>query len=390
MAKYVITYACGHSEEINLYGTSKDREKRIAYLSKFDCPKCKAESARQEALGKGYPDLIGSERQIIWADQLRGKFILDAENIIGELDQEWNDFCKAHQDQVSDQAKTYNQRRAILTEAADRILFKYNRASWWIDHRYDGSQAILKDVIDEILKEQDAQASSLSNNIDEDVVAKAEATTYPENQQHYGVVEISMDDKIVSARYERNDIFAHLVKSLGYRWDRDRRAWIRKIDKFSGCLSDRAAELGNALLRAGFAIMIFDDETRNKAICANYALEQKRWIKAISAGPYKGWLAICFPRGEQNTYDAARKIPGSRWVSPRVVVPLTSFDCVEDFADNMGFKFSTAALTLINTYKANRFAPVSPSNPAKELSLDDKLSEILNSSADILDDLKDD
>jgi len=40
MAKYNVKYGCGHEDTVQLYGTGKERESRIAWLETVDCPKC--------------------------------------------------------------------------------------------------------------------------------------------------------------------------------------------------------------------------------------------------------------------------------------------------------------------------------------------------------------
>ena len=44
-----------------------------------------------------------------------------------------------------------------------------------------------------------------------------------------------------------------------------------------------------------------------------------------------------------NLYKAARKLPGSKWDKPSVVVPVEQFEEVIDFAGMYGFKLSEGA-----------------------------------------------
>src|SRR5690606_201637 len=82
---------------------------------------------------------------------------------------------------------------------------------------------------------------------------RAEATVYPENKITEAVVEIIAKEDKITAKFEKNDKFIDIVKSLGYKWGG---SWSREISETTGSYKDRATELGNKLLNAGFPIMI--------------------------------------------------------------------------------------------------------------------------------------
>lgn len=91
MAKYTVTYHCGHEGTVNLYGKSKEREKTLAYLQTLPCPDCerKAASAAHEvenrkamefAKEQNLPTLVGSEKQVPWATTIRQVMIQSVED----------------------------------------------------------------------------------------------------------------------------------------------------------------------------------------------------------------------------------------------------------------------------------------------------------------------
>jgi uncharacterized protein (TIGR02996 family) len=83
MAKYDVTHSCGHVEEVQLFGRTRDRESRIEWLGRSGlCSACYAERNRQEreaagaaatkwAADQGLPTLVGSEKQCSWAEKIR-------------------------------------------------------------------------------------------------------------------------------------------------------------------------------------------------------------------------------------------------------------------------------------------------------------------------------
>lgn len=110
MAKYTITHACGHTEEVNLFGKHSDRERKIAYLESIDCRACWDAAQAAQAKEAGLPDLTGSPKQIAWANGIRNRILAEATRCI-ETHPDWPDTAR------------------WLAE-----LKKETSARWWIDH----------------------------------------------------------------------------------------------------------------------------------------------------------------------------------------------------------------------------------------------------------------
>lgn len=82
MSKYNITHSCGHVKTINIGGPMADRGRRAEYEAGKLCRECwlkkRADdraaaslSAANEAAEHKLPALIGSVKQIAWAEQVR-------------------------------------------------------------------------------------------------------------------------------------------------------------------------------------------------------------------------------------------------------------------------------------------------------------------------------
>ncbi len=82
MAKYDITRACGHEEEIQIYGPVSGRERQAQYESGRLCRACylaeqaknradESKAAAETAKASGMPALTGTEKQIAWAETIR-------------------------------------------------------------------------------------------------------------------------------------------------------------------------------------------------------------------------------------------------------------------------------------------------------------------------------
>ena len=72
--KYDVTYSCGHTGTVELYGKTSERESKIRwYETTAVCPECykKQQEAAAETTNKyELPDLEGSEKQVAWAKKL--------------------------------------------------------------------------------------------------------------------------------------------------------------------------------------------------------------------------------------------------------------------------------------------------------------------------------
>lgn len=121
MAKQVITLGCGHESEVQLFGPHAARKRRIEWLREHgECQACRraaqdaAAAEAAERLGE-LPALVGSPKQIAWAEKIRALRLVEA---------------KA-------EAKAAN--------AEDRFaaLAAKTSAAWWIDNRHDSGADLL-------------------------------------------------------------------------------------------------------------------------------------------------------------------------------------------------------------------------------------------------------
>ena len=72
--KYDITYSCGHTGTVELYGKTSERESKIRwYETTAVCPECykKQQEETAKTITKyDLPELGGSEKQVAWAKKL--------------------------------------------------------------------------------------------------------------------------------------------------------------------------------------------------------------------------------------------------------------------------------------------------------------------------------
>ena len=72
--KYDVTYSCGHTGTVELYGKTSERESKIRwYETTAVCPECykkQQEEAAETITKYDLPELGGSEKQVAWAKKL--------------------------------------------------------------------------------------------------------------------------------------------------------------------------------------------------------------------------------------------------------------------------------------------------------------------------------
>lgn len=309
MAWFYGTYACGHNGRVNIVGKMSERQKKAdRYFSRI-CEECRIKEQKEEAKKSAeksakyeFPELQGSEKQVAWANTIR---------------LEYYERCEKEKSNV------------------DHIITKEVQAKFWIDNRTHLDEDFVKKYDNE--KESEIINKSL---IDIDAVK-------PSDLKHDGVVEIVENCGRICLKYERNQEFIDLVKEHGYKWSG---VWNRSLTETTGKFEDRAAEIGHALLQNGFCISIHDDKVKEKAISGQYEKEHTRWIYSRANTSF---LSIGWNGRNDALYAEARKLPGSKWDSPNVIVDVSHYRAVENFAFENGFYFTEMAKRKIEKYKSD-------------------------------------
>lgn len=396
MAKYDIEYKCGHIETEQLYGKTSERERYVEWAKDNKlCPECyreakelhqkeeslKAATANSEA---GLPPLTGTEKQIAWAETIRAERIKEIDAATASYDDKLKNMADKN---LMDKANARALEDGFLSledaficgKEATKAIKGITSAHWWIDNRSSNTGHILVDKAKEIAKTRKEQAPQA-------VEAKVEATVRPESPKTETVAEIRALEKSVEVVFpeKREDFWQIIKKQLHFEWSGS--SWKRVIKSTNGTPSDRAAEVGHKLLAAGLPIRIFNEETRNKAVSGNYEQECTRWVMARTSGQYQGWFAVNWTEMNDNLYRAARKLPGSKWDNPSVVVPSEQFEEVLDFAGMYGFKLSDGAQELVNQARKIKEAalvahvvevdneqPIVPGEKPKKLAVPEKV-----------------
>ena len=377
--KYSGTYRCGHEGTVQLYGDKSYREWKNKCEFEGLCPACaEIETAERSARLKekaeelGFPELVGSEKQVAWALVIRDEYYKAVDNYIAQY--------------------VYGEDKCRYV--CEHMFANMRSCRWWIDNRTFSISVLVKYYMQQYGSKIRADFAAETEQQDEVAQeAREERMISPEDPHSDAAAEIAVaanagdpETGEIRLRYDRDDAFRKIVRDHGYEWDKKAYCWARSISKHSGPIVDRAAEIGIALLAAGFRVVVFDDAVYNKVEAGEYAPECRRWVG------YDGEkLYLTYPYDERLSALTGR-IKGARWNGEkrRREVPVSSYSEVEELADLYEFAFVDSARSAIEAYKARLVSSSVITPDVREQ--DDKpdpLKEILKSSRDIIDDLKD-
>lgn len=359
------------------------------------CDECEERHRRQEAEeqrqadeAEGIPAIMcGSEKQRDWATSIRRACIERYKAT------DW----RAELNRILGEKKDNEQALTMLADMYSWLIENKRAASWWIEHRrgFDRATEILDLFQGDAGREYREAAAARSKRAeisapqaDDAKAAVAEAMVKPEQESGKAPVEIIITKTDVKAPYERDDGFIAVMHAIRWEWDREAKCWHKTINETSGSAQDRAAEAGNALLMAGYPVVIWDEEARARAVSGKYEPVTHRWIM----GGADDALKVVWERGADDIYNGLRAIQGARYSNGGMLIPLRRWRQLLDLTDTYGFQTTAKAQTMIDRCKAMEeqalvTAPGEP--PAVELPKGG-LRRILESSAETLPDLMDD
>jgi hypothetical protein len=159
MAQYTITHTCGHAETVQLYGPGRERERKAEWMTQNVCPECyKAEQAAKrqaeneaaavQNTAENLPELLGSPKQVAWAETIRRK-ALDAAARVRRVDP--TALAAATKPETVAMGTEYVQ----VYEATMAKLRTETSAKWWIDNR-DTADTMLEDACNDVLRKHKA------------------------------------------------------------------------------------------------------------------------------------------------------------------------------------------------------------------------------------------
>lgn len=139
-----ITYACGHTEQAQMYGAHAARDRAVAAAAGRDCPACVAVKAAKADVAAGLPALRGSERQTGWASGIRVKLLAEADALGAKL--------AAQREALARSVDATKAARLDAIANALGLMRRQTASVWWIDRRSMTAEQIVRGIIEETTK----------------------------------------------------------------------------------------------------------------------------------------------------------------------------------------------------------------------------------------------
>ncbi|MFZ5746559.1 MAG: hypothetical protein ACOY45_02750 [Pseudomonadota bacterium] len=140
MAKYDVQHICGHTVSHQLFGKEIERTRKIEWLKTTDCPDCHraardaernaaTAAAKAAAQDSGLPALIGTDKQIAWAERLRAEMLATVSEQVAAI------ITRAPDAATAD-----------LVKVAEAKIRRQDRAAYWIERHNN------RDIVDRLRK----------------------------------------------------------------------------------------------------------------------------------------------------------------------------------------------------------------------------------------------
>ena len=186
-----ITHACGHQEEIQVFGKRADRERKIAWLESQVCAECRAREGAAQGAANGWAALEGSPKQIAWAEDIRGK-TMDA---IADL-------------------KTRTDDEAARKDRVIAYLGEITSAEWWIDNRFYAGKGMIRRAVEHAKESGIDLTAAPAETVEEPVAEPVETaeTAEPTEEPAEEPVEETVAEPVTAAETtETDDIMEYLL-----------------------------------------------------------------------------------------------------------------------------------------------------------------------------------
>lgn len=337
----------------------------------FDtCPDCwkqeqkeASEKVHQKQMEYGFAELRGPEWLVQKAVEQRQKFI---------------DFgLRKFSAEIIQQLKGE-------TEVTEPVIAKAKEiasADWW-----DTPGDALNRICDILDKEEKASEEEKKQEKAPEPQKPEKFTLVAEDALDVSCELVAGKGKVIVKTSGYSKKVTDVMHAQKYTWDRTFYWWYRIMPEEK--IEDGIAEIGAQLNQEHITCTYPSRDIADKAINGTYEVENKRWILSVTKdGEATGWLALEFEKGA-GVYEAAMKIKGARYRNYQIEVFMRNYREIRDFAQIYNFQISKAADEVMKTEEANSMIG---SAMVKKLESEGKtLEDILNSSRDVLEDLKDD
>lgn len=328
MYKYKVRFKCGHEKEYEVDYKPDSAVKEID----SECEKCRAKINSRiltiAELDKLSTPFTGTEKQVAAATKNRERFI--------------SQWVKTASDSQSD----------IIRD----IIKNETYAGWWMDHYKEVfSNEFVNDYYRKYKSDKKRKRKSGSSVKKETLpdTKKQEIIRHMIKPAGAGNVLIFIelvDNTMRAVHSSLDDNLMNIMVENGMSYLQDKDIFIKDINEYTGNYSDRAAELGISLLNAGYSVSVLNNTIINMIKTGRYIPQNDKWVKSFNSQSvyldWKGYERVLCNR-------ALSFIENAHWDNnfKKVIVPVTSYRQLEDYAHRYGFNIDNKALKMLEQAK---------------------------------------
>lgn len=383
--KHIITRACGHKEEVQLFGNSRERERKIKWLEGCICSDCEeAEQKKfveEKTKERGLPALVGTPKQVDWANRIRVYRLADMDEWaeksaerLAELEQNLARYTEEGNESRIERTKN---KIAVVSERFSKAvktvegMSGITNASWWIDNREHDPERLVQDyeAFQDIKRERDIREEAATTMV----------VMEPESRETTTVVTLTATTDSVIATSDKDDLVRSILKTNGFTWDRFQTAWVKRETERRGKVKDLLPDTARKLLEHGIPVRA-SREVKEAVESGNYQRQCYRWVDVSNYGDK---LAI-------DVVPSVKSYPSGRFTydGDYVLVDPTEWRAVREFCSLNGYRVTELAERMLVAAEAATVSVKLPQENGKLQGEEDPLKAILDSPRDVLEDLK--
>lgn len=83
--QYKVKHSCGHEVTVSFYGTSKERERKLAWHASRPCTECANAQAAAANKAAGLPELSGTSDMVKWAERIRASRMAELDQLGAQI-----------------------------------------------------------------------------------------------------------------------------------------------------------------------------------------------------------------------------------------------------------------------------------------------------------------
>lgn len=373
MAKYNVTYKCGHEDRVELFGKMSVREWRLEQMAGELCPECQRK-AEMERLKKqeeedGLPALTGSEKQIAWAMKLRDDALkhlritsYNADVKIQQLQKQNDDvsglqlikeYVNTTMMYMSEQtdSKFFIDRRDelkairvtyfdVLSESGiNKYLQKYEKYKQEYDDAHDVYAIAAKQEQEELERKK----------VEEEKYAQV--TIQPEQKESNTIVTLKIQGDTVKLCSEYDRDLVDVIHKLELKMTWKRPCWEFKAELFRGTAESALIEIGNKLLEKGYTVVFPSKELADMALTGAFERYRTNAIYANKAD--KNMLIVEYDKNDNGVRRELGYIKGVKFKRNKneCYIPIGAYESLEELAETNNFAWEKTARKRVEEYK---------------------------------------